>query len=357
MLRVDRLRNFLQGSKYAALISCNENVYYFTGFNNSEGLLLVASDCVYLLVDFRYFQAALDKSKNCKVIQCSNFYTELKSLLNKHSIDTLLIESSHTTLSVYERLIKNFNSIGVSVVSNGSLDKVISNLRMIKDKDEINFIQRAQQITEKAYTEVLNYVKPGVKEKDISIELEYLIKKYGAEDISFDLITISGKNTSLPHGVPSDNVILTGDFFTFDIGAIFNGYHSDMTRTVAVQEYSDDMKNIYDIVLNAQLSALNRVKSGILSSEVDKTARDVISKAGYGDFFGHSTGHGVGINIHEMPNISPNDNTLLSAGMVITIEPGIYINNKFGVRIEDMVLVEDSGFKNFATLSKELIVV
>ena len=180
---------------------------------------------------------------------------------------------------------------------------------------------------------------------------------YGAECKSFDLITITGKKTSLPHGVPSDGIVKEGDFFTFDFGAVYEGYHSDTTRTVAVKYATDKMTEIYNIVLKAQLAALEKIKPGVKCSEVDKTARDIISEHGYGKFFGHATGHGVGLDIHEAPTVSPRGEITLKSGMVITDEPGIYLPNEFGVRIEDMLCVTDEGCKNFVSLPKELIIV
>ncbi len=357
MSRIDSVRKLLSNNDEALLISSNSNVYYLSGFNNSEGVMLITKDEAYLLVDFRYIEAAKNTVKNCKVALFSNLITSIKDILIKHNIKSLYIESNHTTVSSYTKYLHTFNEIGVSVVSNGALDKVVSNLRMIKDEGEISFIKEAQKITEKAYLEVLNFVKPGITEKTVANELGYLLKRYGAEDVSFDLITITGKKTSLPHGVPTESEICSGDFFTMDIGATYNGYHSDMTRTVAVKSYTDEMKQVYDIVYKAQVTALESVKSGIKSFEVDKIARDIITNAGYGECFGHSTGHGVGLDIHELPNVSPNGEAILSQGMVITVEPGIYIKDKFGVRIEDMVLVQTDGYKNFATLPKELIVV
>ena len=203
---------------------------------------------------------------------------------------------------------------------------------------------------------MLNYVKPGVSEKEISARLEYLKNIYGAECKSFDLITITGKKTSLPHGVPSDDIVREGDFFTFDFGSVYEGYHSDTTRTVAVKYATDEMEKIYDIVLKAQLTALEKIKPGVKCCEVDKAARDIITAEGYGEYFGHSTGHGVGLDIHEAPTVSAKSETVLKSGMIITDEPGIYLPDKFGVRIEDMICVTDSGYKNFVSLPKELII-
>ena len=354
--RVNILKKILS-DKQALLITNEANVFYYSCFYKSEGAFFVTNEEAYLLVDFRYYESALNKAKNCQVICFKNLINSLTELLKKHNINSLLLEAESVTVSTYSKYLKAFNEIGVSLDTTGSLDKVIKNQRMIKSRCELDFIEEAQKISEKAYLQILNYIKPGVSERKIAVELEYLMKKYGAEDISFDLITITGKKTSLPHGVPGDDVINKGDFFTMDIGAIFNGYHSDMTRTVAVNSYTKDMEDVYNIVLKAHLSALNSVNSGINANKIDKIARDIITDVGYGECFGHSTGHGVGLDIHEAPNVSPNSDIILSENMVITIEPGIYIENKFGVRIEDMVLVKNDGFKSFATIEKKLIVI
>ena len=354
--RINKLKKSLDQSQ-AALIKNNNNVYYFSGIQNSEGYVVITKNEAYLFVDFRYAESARNNCKSCKVIEFSSLFKSIKKVLQTNSIKSLLIESDSVNINFYNKLIKEFNPFGVSVVCDDTLVKLIQNLRIIKSDDEIKFISEAQKITEKAYNEVLNYIKPGVTERTIAVELEYLMRKNGAEGVSFDLITITGKNTSLPHGVPGDNIIAEGDFFTMDIGALYNGYHSDMTRTVAVKSCSDYQREIYDIVYKAQTAALSKVKSGVKACEIDKTARDIINEAGYGKNFGHSTGHGVGLDIHEQPFVSIKSETILSENMVITVEPGIYLENRFGVRIEDMVLVKENGFFNFATLPKELIIV
>lgn len=354
--RINGIRAVLDKSQ-AALINNSNDVYYFSGIQNCEGYVLVTNDESYLFVDFRYYEAAKSNCKSCKVIEFKSLYESLKTVLKNCSIKSLFIENNSVTLSLYNRFIKEFNSVGVSVVSDDTLVKSINNLRVIKSDDEIEFITEAQRITEKAYSEVLNFVKPGVTERTVAVELEYLLRKYGADGVSFDLITITGKNTSLPHGVPGDNIIKEGDFFTMDIGALYKGYHSDMTRTVAVKSCDDYKREIYDIVYKAQITALSKVKAGVRASDIDKTARDIITDCGYGENFGHSTGHGVGLNIHEMPYVSSKSETILSENMVITVEPGIYLENRFGVRIEDMVLVKRDGCMNFASLPKELIIV
>lgn len=354
--RINGIRAILDKNQ-AALINNSNDVYYFSGVQNCEGYVLITDEKSYLFVDFRYYESAKAHCHSCKVIEFKSLFESLKTVLNENEVKSLYIENTCVTLNLYNKFIKEFNSIGVSVVSDDTLIKAINNLRIIKSDDEIKFIAEAQKITEKAYSEVLNFVKPGISERTVAVELEYLLRKYGADGVSFDLITITGKNTSLPHGVPGDNNIREGDFFTMDIGALYKGYHSDMTRTVAVKSCDEFQREIYDIVSKAQITALNSVKSGVKACDVDKIARDIITESGYGKNFGHSTGHGVGLDIHEMPYVSAKSETILSENMVITVEPGIYLENRFGVRIEDMVLVERNGCMNFATLSKELIIV
>ncbi|MEE0264487.1 MAG: aminopeptidase P family protein [Acutalibacteraceae bacterium] len=355
--RIKRLQSNLRSDYQAFLITSDVNRFYYTGFCSSAGCVLVTRENAYLLVDFRYIEAAQSKVKHCKVVMYKKLYDSVKDICSDEHITEIFIEEENVTLAQADNLKKGFSIFGVTLSHDKLLDTIIKNQRIVKSQDEIAMIKKAQQITEQAYTEVLNYVKPGVTEREIALELEYLMRKKGADGVSFSLITITGKKTSLPHGEPADNAIKEGDFFLSDIGALYHGYHSDMTRTVAVKHATDEMVNIYDIVLNAQKNALKQVKSGVRAELVDTAARSVISESGYGDMFGHSTGHGVGLDIHEQPNVSPKSETILSSGMIITVEPGIYIPDKFGVRIEDMVLVTDSGYENFATIDKSLIIV
>ena len=355
--RINSLRRILSSDSQAALVTNETNVYYFSGIRNSEGKILLFKDEVYLLVDFRYSETARNNCKSCKVFEFRNLREDIKELMTKHGAKALYIENEDVTLSAYNSYVEYFSQFGIEIMNENALSKAITNLRLIKSEEESEYIAEAQRITEKAYTEVLNFVKPGVTERKVALELEYLMKQYGASHVSFDLITITGKKTSLPHGVPSDGIIAEGDFFTMDIGALYNGYHSDMTRTVAVKSCSDYQREIYNIVYKAQTTALEAVKAGVKAFDIDKIARDIITEAGYGKEFGHSTGHGVGLYIHEEPYVSTRGEAILSENMVITVEPGIYLEGKFGVRIEDMVLVKENGYRNFATLPKELIIV
>lgn len=357
MYRIKSLQKHIENQAEAFLIASDVNRFYLTGFSSSAGCVLITKNNAYLLVDFRYGEAAEKTVKHCKVVVFQNLTDSIKDICSEENIKEISVEQESVTLAKAESYKKAFNKFGVALSHNKILDALINNLKIIKSEDEINLIKKAQQITEEAYTEVLNYVKPGATEREIALELEYLMRKKGADGVSFSLITITGSNTSLPHGVPGDNVIKEGDFFLSDIGSLYQGYHSDMTRTVAVHHATDEMHEIYNIVLDAQLKALNAVKAGQKACEIDKIARDIISSAGYGDNFGHSTGHGVGLDIHEQPIVSMKSDVILSAGMVITVEPGIYLPDKFGVRIEDMVAVTKNGCQNLAKIDKSLIIV
>lgn len=355
--RLENLKTVIDSNNQALLITNEKNIGYFCGFFHSEGYLLVTENETVLFVDFRYYEAALKKSSCCKVVCFTKLFKDLISEVKNNSVVKVLFEASNITVEKYSRFKKAFSENGIDCICNSILDDKIDNIRCIKDKSEIAKIAKAQEITEKSYLEVLNYLKPGVSERRVALELEHLIKLNGGEGVSFDLITITGKKTSLPHGVPSDDIVSEGDFFTFDIGSIFEGYHSDTTRTVAVKSASEEMRKVYDTVLKAQLAVLDGVKSGAKCSDVDKIARDIILENGYGKYFGHATGHGVGLDIHESPVVSPRSETMLKKGMIITDEPGIYLPGKFGVRIEDMLCVTDTGYKNFVSLPKELIIV
>lgn len=354
--RINRLFEDIKDDQSAFLITSQVNRFYLTGFNCTDGAVFVTKSAAYCLVDFRYGEAARAAVKDCKVIVYTKYSNSIKELCQKHNVKNVYIENENISLADAKRTEKTLNQICVNTVTDKVLDILLCNMRIIKSSAEIEKIRQAQKITEAAYAEILNYIKPGVKECDIALELEYLIRKKGAQDVSFDLITITGQKTSMPHGVPDKTIVKDGDFFTMDIGAVYDGYRSDMTRTVAIGSVTERQREIYSIVLNAQLTALSAIQAGVKCSEVDAAARQVISKAGYGEYFGHAAGHGVGLDIHENPRLSPRDDTILSAGMVVTDEPGIYLPGEFGVRIEDTVAVTKDGCDNLVTVEKNLII-
>lgn len=352
--RITLLRKHIADSKSAVLITSDVNRFYFTGFKSSAGAVLVTKDSVSLLVDFRYALAAKNSvSEKIDVICYTKLSDSLNDIFKKEGIESIVIEDEDVTVAT---LNKFKYELKVSIIDDFSLSDKILNLRMIKSESEVEKIRKAQSITEKSYLELLNFVKPGVSEKRLATELEHLMKLNGAEKIAFDIISISGKNTSLPHGVPSDKLLCSGEFITFDIGAVYDGYHSDMTRTVVLSSVSDEMAQVYDVVLNAHLKAAEKIKAGVTCADIDNIARDFISQNGYGEYFGHTTGHGVGLQIHEKPTVYLTNKMPLESGMIITVEPGIYLPDKFGVRIEDMYLVTDCGCEDLATIDKELLI-
>ena len=337
----------------AALITSDISITYLTGFEHSEGYVFVTKEKSYFLIDFRYVEAVQNAVKHIDVVMFKNAYDSINVLIAENDIESIVLEDGAVSLSAF----KNFRSeLKANIKDSSDLSNLISDMRIVKSADEVEKLQTAQKIAEKAYLEVLNFVKPGITEKEISARLEFLMKMNGAERVAFDLITVTGKKTSLPHGVPGDVKVSEGDFVTFDIGAVYEGYHSDMTRTIAIGSVSDEQRKIYDIVLKAHLAGLNAVKAGVSGFDVDKVCRDIISSEGYGEYFGHGTGHGVGLEIHELPYANTRYTEILKENMTLTVEPGIYLPDKFGVRIEDTVLVTADGFKTFASIPKELII-
>jgi Xaa-Pro aminopeptidase len=233
---------------------------------------------------------------------------------------------------------------------------ILAQLRASKDAEELTCMIAAQRIAEKALDEVLGLLRPGLTEKQVAAELVYRMYKYGGEANSFDPIVIAGKKTSMPHGVPGDEVIQAGDFVTMDFGTMCGGYCSDMTRTVAIGHATEEMKKVYATVLEAQLAGIAAAKPGVAGRDIDKAARDVIEKAGYGPYFGHSFGHSLGLEIHEAPNASPANSQPMPAGAVISAEPGIYLPGQFGVRIEDVLWLRSGGAENITKAPKSLII-
>lgn len=343
-----------------ALITSEVNRLYFTEFKSSDGYLLVSKNGAVFITDSRYFEAAVFGAKDCNVVLQKSgreFNNQLVETIKSLGGKTVLIESERTSLlesNIYEKL---FSENGLELSKSDELDKQISRLRLIKSEEEKVKILAAQRIAEKAFNKILSMIKPGVKEREIAAALDYEMRLCGADCVSFETIVATGKNSSMPHAVPGDSEVKNGDFVTLDFGATFEGYHSDTTRTVAVGKITSEMVNIYDIVFRSQKSGVEALKPGVLNSDVDKICRDIIEDCGFGENFGHSTGHGVGVEIHEAPTLYCNTNKKvdLKPGMVVTVEPGIYIPGRFGVRIEDMLMITEEGAYNFVTLPKGLI--
>lgn len=353
MKKVENIRNILQ-SHQAALISSNINRRYITGFNSSAGTVLITNNRAILLIDFRYFEKAKADINCFEIILCEKLYSQINEILKSENISEILIEENTTTLSSARNIKKALPNFKIS--DNNGLSEKIENLRQIKSPQEIENIKKAQSVTDQAFKHILNFIKAGKTEKEIALELEFFMRKNGSEGVAFDTIAVSGKNSSLPHGVPTDKPLEKGDFLTMDFGAVWSGYCSDMTRTVGIGSLNDEQINIYNTVFDAQKAALDCIGPKKICKNIDKIARDLIYNAGFEGKFGHGLGHSVGLEIHENPACNTRDETELKPGMIMTVEPGIYLENKFGVRIEDMVLITKNGFENLTKSPKELII-
>jgi len=351
---IENLKKCMPAAIDAAIIISKHNRRYFTGFESTDGLLFVTRTRAVLLVDSRYIEAAHSQAQGCEVVLLENRSKQLKLLASDCGIKTAGVEAYELPIADFERLKENLPEINVD--GGNELSELINRLRMIKTDEEIKNIRQAQKITDAAFEHILAFIKPGVAERDLALEIEYFMKKNGATAPSFDLIVVSGENSSRPHGVPSERRLQNGDFITMDTGAIFNGYCSDMTRTVALGGVTSGMKHVYDTVLKAQLEAEKVVTSGAVCSEVDKISRDIIYNAGYKGCFGHGLGHSLGLLIHEEPRLSPQCEDVLAENMLMTVEPGIYLEGKFGVRIEDLVIVKKDGCEILTKSPKELMV-
>ena len=354
MEKINKLQQFLKNSHEAILIHSPENRRYFTGFPSTDGYLVVTKDDAVLFTDSRYIEAAQKSITSCKAQLLTRLSNEVKAFLEENSIEKIYTETERLSVSLLSQFRKIFPPVKVS--PSNRLENKINELRMVKTSEEIECIKKVQSIAEEAFDHILSFIRPGVTEKRIALELDFYMLSHGAEALSFETIAVTGKKTSMPHGVPDDTIVEIGDFVTMDFGAVYKGYHSDMTRTIAVGNVSAEQKEIYNIVLEAQKASLEILKQGLSCKAADAAARDIITNAGYGDYFGHGTGHGVGIEIHESPNLSPRSDAILQVGNIVTVEPGIYIPDKFGVRIEDMALITENGYENLTNVPKELII-
>lgn len=336
----------------AALITSKQNRKYFTGFESSEGLLFISKEYSCLLVDFRYYEKAKEVVKEIDVLHLKNKEKQLNKLILNNLVKTLCVEEDVFTLADYEKLSE---ILPVRIDYKANISGIIKNMRMIKSVEEIECIKQSLQISEKAFEQTLPFINAGVTEIDVACELEYRMRKLGSERTAFDTIAVSGKNTSLPHGVCTKKALNHGEFLTLDFGAVVNGYCSDITRTVAIGEISEKKHKVYETVKIAQELAIKSIEPDLKCSKVDAIARNYIYSQGFEGCFGHGLGHSVGLDIHESPSFSPNDHTLLAPGMVITVEPGIYLPGKFGVRIENMIVVTKIGYINLTSSTTDLI--
>ncbi len=346
------LQELLLEAPYDALVLTSEvNRRYATGFHSTAGAVYLSAKQAVFYTDFRYVEAARAAVTDFEVreIGVGRSYTAaINELIEQDDVRTVALEDETLTHAEYTRWA---TALHATVMR---LEDSVARLRVTKEDDEVGKIVAAQRIAEQALEEVMNDIRVGVTEKEIAARLTYLMLHYGAENMSFDPIVVSGANSSKPHGVPTEKQIEAGDFVTMDFGCIVDGYCSDMTRTVAVGHVTEEMQRVYDIVLDAQLAGIACCKAGVSGREVDGAARRVIEAAGYGDAFGHGFGHGVGLEIHEAPTASSRSEALLPAGSILTAEPGIYLPGKFGVRTEDMLYVIEDGCINLTEAPKTL---
>ncbi|MCL2024238.1 MAG: Xaa-Pro peptidase family protein [Coriobacteriia bacterium] len=364
--RLSRIRAAMREERLDALIiNHSANVVYATGFEGiadagNPHVALVTSETATVYIDSRYYEVASGQA----------VATQWEAVLARHEVRAKTIEAlaeQRTTQKVHRIGIEDTVSYGAfcrwreelaESIKGGEVvatRQLVEECRAIKEADEIARIATAQRIADETFAHILGMVKPGVTERAIAFELEFALRARGAEAISFPVIVAAGMNGSMAHAMPSDYAIQEGDLVTMDFGAVVDGYHSDMTRTVCVGRASDRQREVYLTVLAAQEAALKRLKAGVACADIDSAARAVIEAAGYGEFFGHGTGHGVGLAIHERPNCSPNSEDTYDTGMLTTVEPGIYIPGEVGVRIEDLVLVTETGYHNLTTSPKELV--
>jgi Xaa-Pro aminopeptidase len=338
--RIEALRAALDAAGLEAiLVASGVNRRYLSGFTGTAGALLFTPRGQYLLTDFRYVTQAPLQAVDYEVVEhAPDMMDTVKALLAEAGVTRLGFEERHVSYADWSSWSKALAPVELVPV-----DGLPEKLREKKDDDEIAVIREAAKLADAAYAHILHFVRPGVTELDLAAELESFMRKNGATGPSFDTIVASGERSAMPHGVASDRKLQSGEFVTFDFGALYRGYCSDLTRTIVVGEATDRHREIYGIVLEAQEHALANIRPGMTGREADALTRDVITRYGYGEFFGHGTGHGIGLEIHEAPRLSQRSDTVLEPGMVVTVEPGIYIPGFGGVRIEDDVVVTESG--------------
>lgn len=356
MTNITKCLEIIKNLNADSLLLCNEaNMHYICGFSPSEGMILIFSDgSAYHLVDSRYTEIALENSKETglTVIEISGkFYNHISELIEKHNAHSVAFENETISYAGYKSLKDALPNIELIEIND-----MLMRERNRKELEEIEYMKKANAIAEKSFIELLNYVEAGKTEKELTAQFEYIMAKNGSDGLSFDTILLTGSHTSMPHGVPSEKKIENGDFVLFDFGATYKGYHSDMTRTIAVKSATDEMREMYDLVLKAQLAGIKALEAGVKCADVYKAAYDVLNEKKMAQYFRHGLGHGVGLEIHEGFNASPRSTDTYEVGNVTSIEPGIYIPDKFGIRIEDVCYLSPRGRENLSKITKELII-
>lgn len=336
----------------AMLLSSDPGEFYGVGFHGEGFVIVTAGECRYF-TDSRYIEAANKEVTGASIFMSDrsrNYRAMLSAAVAEMGIKKMGFEDGYMTVAQH----KLYASILPCELE--PAQDLVNNLRAAKDEEEIAFMTEAQRITDCVFDKIVKFIKPGLTEREVAARLVYELLLGGADKVSFDPIVVAGPNGSLPHGIPSDRKIESGEFVTLDFGCMYHGYCSDMTRTVAVGEPTEEMRKVYDIVLKAQLAGIAATKAGIPGKEIDAAARKVIEDAGYGEYFGHGYGHSLGLEIHESPNASSSEEKLLPVGAVTSAEPGIYLPGKFGVRIEDVTVYTTDGCTVLTKSPKELLV-
>ncbi|MCM3221029.1 Xaa-Pro peptidase family protein [Bacillus cereus] len=334
------------------LITKKENRQYATNFTGSAGVVLIAAHKAIFITDFRYVDQAKTEIKAAEIIMHKgNLEEEVANQVSKLKIQKLGIEDNNMTLQQFKKLQKYIHIEMVPVC------EIIEDIRLIKDTSEIETMKIAATIADEAFHHIVTFLKPGISETDVRDELEFFMRKKGATSSSFQIIVASGVRSSLPHGVASNKIIERGDIVTLDFGALYDGYCSDITRTVAIGEPSEEFQKIYNVVREALKRGTEAIKPGETAKSIDDITRNYITEHGYGQYFGHSTGHGLGLEIHEPLRLSQESKATLQEGMVVTVEPGIYIPNWCGCRIEDDIVITKDGYDVITKSNRELIII
>ena len=351
MKNLEKYRSILSDEVQGLFLTSRYSRMYAAEFDISEGYAIVSKNGARYFTDSSYIESAENNIKEFEVIDFqTNLFECLNQAIRDFGISVLGFEDQYLTVAELNLFKDRLDAEFVPKQTE------INSFRASKEPWEIERLMKAQEITDKAFTEVLGRIREGMTEKELCAELIYCLYKNGGEGLSFDPIVVSGPNTSMPHGVPGDRKLQKGDFITMDFGVLYQGYCSDMTRTVALGYATDEMKKVYQTVLDAQLAGIAVSKAGVSGKEIDGAARDVISQAGYGKYFGHGYGHSLGLEIHEDPNCNARNDQPLPLHAVCSAEPGIYLPGKFGVRIEDVVIMEENGCVDITKSPKNLII-
>jgi len=353
MKNLEKYLSLLGEEADGLLLTSRYSRFYGTEYDIAEGVAIVTKAGCRYFTDSRYIESAQNGIKDFEVLQIDrqNPYSKrLNEAIADFGVETLGYEEDYLTVA---DLLYYENNLQAKLVP---MNRKINGFRAVKEPWELELMRKAQQITDKAFSEVLTKIKAGMTEKEVQTELIYCLYKNGADNLAFDPIVVSGPKTSMPHGVAGQRVIQEGDFITMDFGALYGSYCADMTRTVAVGYATDEMKEVYETVLKAQKAAIAATKAGMKGKDVDAIARKIIEDAGYGEYFGHGYGHGLGMEVHEAPSCSPSGETVMEVNMISSAEPGIYLPGKFGVRIEDVVIFTEDGCEDITTSPKNLII-